>query len=107
MVGGVRLILDAFFFAGFVMAVSGVVCGPDGASGVTYAMVGGAEVTCGVDSGGNTLALQVSTLGVGDVPVEGGEQVGLDIGGAVLLVMAAAFGFRLLGQMFRGHSGDC
>jgi len=77
------------------MAVSGVVCGPGGTSGVTYAMAGGSQVSCGTDSGGSALYLQVSTLGqTGDAPVEGGEQVGLDIGAAILLVMAAAWALR-------------
>lgn len=77
------------------MAVSSVVCGVGGVDGVTYAVVGGQQVTCGTDSGGNALYLQVSTLGqVSDAPVAGGEQVGMDIGAAVLLVMAAAWALR-------------
>lgn len=86
------------------MAVTGIVCGPDGASGVTYATVGGQEVQCGTDSAGNVLTLQVSTL-QSDVPVEGGEQIGMEIGAAVLLVMTAAWSFKHLGRFFRGGDG--
>lgn len=87
------------------MAVSGVVCGPEGASGVTYATVGGQEVGCGTDSAGNPLALQVSTLGGGDSPVDGGVEVGLEIGGAVLAVMAVAWGVRVV-RRFIESSGE-
>jgi hypothetical protein len=87
------------------MAVSGVVCGPGGASGVTYALVGGQQVGCGSDSGGNALYVQVSTLSP-DEPVEGGEQVGLDIGAAMLLVMATAWGIRVLRNQLDSGSED-
>ena len=40
-----------------------------------------------------------------DQPVQGGEIVGLEIGGAALLVMAVAFGFRSLRRMFES-SGE-
>lgn len=86
------------------MAVSGVVCGPGGVSGVTYAVVGDQQVSCGMDSGGNTLYVQVSTMG-GDSPVEGGEQVGLDIGAAVLLVMASAWALRSVRRLLES-GGD-
>lgn len=77
------------------MAVSGVVCGPGGVAGVTYAQVGGQQVGCGMDSGGNALYLQVSTWG-GDQPVSGGEVVGMQIGAAVLGVLAVAWCIRAL-----------
>lgn len=77
------------------MAVSGVVCGPGGVAGVTYAQVGGQQVGCGMDSGGNALYLQVSTSG-GDQPVSGGEVVGMQIGAAVLGVLAVAWCIRAL-----------
>lgn len=38
-----------------------MVCGPEGASGVTYATSSGSPVECGTDASGNALALQVST----------------------------------------------
>lgn len=75
------------------MAVSGVVCGPGGMAGVTYAQVGGQQIGCGTDSGGNPLYVQVSTL-VGDQPVLGGEVVGLQIGAACLGVLALAWCVR-------------
>lgn len=81
------------------MAVSGVVCGPGGVAGVTYALVGSQQVGCGTDSSGNTLYLQVSTLS-GDEPVSGGEVVGFEIGGAVLCVAAAAWCLRALRDYF-------
>ncbi|HDR9165440.1 TPA: hypothetical protein QDB28_005904 [Burkholderia vietnamiensis] len=77
------------------MAVSGVVCGPGGLDGVTYALVGTQQVSCGTDTKGNTLYLQISTL-TGDQPVSGGETVGLEIGGAVLGVLAVAWCIRAL-----------
>ncbi|MGN7982230.1 hypothetical protein [Burkholderia stagnalis] len=77
------------------MAVTSIVCGPGGVSGVTYAQVNGQQLSCGTDSGGNTLYLQVSTLS-DDQPVLGGEVVGLQIGGAVLALMAVAYGFRVI-----------
>ena len=84
---------------------SGVVCGPSGLSGVTYASAAGAPVVCGADSSGNQLVLQVSTL-VGDQPVDGGEQVGFDIGGAVLAVMAAAWCIRAVRRLIESTGGD-
>jgi len=77
------------------MAVAAIVCGPGGVSGVTYAEVGGQQVSCGTDSGGGALFLQVSTLG-DEQPVPGGEVAGLQIGGAVLGVMAVAWSIRAI-----------
>ncbi|CAG9232334.1 conserved hypothetical protein [Burkholderia vietnamiensis] len=77
------------------MAVSAVVCGPGGVAGVTYAQVAGQQVGCGTDSSGNSLYLQISTL-AGDEPVAGGEVVGLEIGGAVLGVLAVAWCVRVV-----------
>lgn len=82
-----------------VSGVSGVVCGPGSVDGVTYALVSGQQVSCGVDSAGNTLYLQVSTL-ADDQPVQGGEVVGLHIGGAVLSVLAVAWCFKALARQF-------
>ncbi|WP_230631224.1 hypothetical protein [Burkholderia thailandensis] len=48
-----------------------------------------------MDSAGNALYLQVSTL-AGDAPVAGGEVVGLEIGGAVLSVLAFAWCVRVV-----------
>jgi hypothetical protein len=78
-----------------VVAVSGVVCGPAGIAGVTYVTVGGESAGCGTDSTGNQLVLQVSTLS-SDQPVDGGVQTGLQIGGAVLSVLAIAWCFRVV-----------
>lgn len=86
------------------MAVSGVVCGPGGVSGVTYAQVAGQQVGCGTDSAGNALYLQVSTL-AGDEPVGGGEVVGLEIGGAVLSVLAVAWCVRVV-RSYLNSSGE-
>jgi len=86
------------------MAVSGVVCGPGGVDGVTYAQVGGAQVTCGADSNGNPMYLQVSTLS-GDQPVQGGDMVGLQIGGAVLGVLAVAWCVRAV-RDFMNSTGE-
>ncbi|MFC0398597.1 hypothetical protein [Paraburkholderia rhizosphaerae] len=77
------------------MAVSSLVCGPGGVAGVTYAQVGGQQIGCGTDSGGNALYVQVSTLS-NDQPVAGGEVAGLQIGAAVLFVMAAAWSLRAI-----------
>lgn len=77
------------------MALSAIVCGPDGVSGVTYAQVNGQQVSCGRDSNGNALILQVSTL-TDDQPVSGGEVVGLQLGGAVLGVLAIAWCVRAI-----------
>jgi hypothetical protein len=86
------------------MAVSAIVCGPDGVSGVTYAQVNGQEVSCGTDSTGATLYLQVSTLS-SDQPVSGGEVAGLQIGGAVLGVLAAAWCVRAI-RDFLNSTGE-
>lgn len=77
---------------------SNVVCGPSGLSGVTYVSTAGRSVTCGTDSTGAALVLQVSTLSP-DLPIEGGEQIGLDIGAAMLLVMAAAWCVRAVRRL--------
>lgn len=88
-----------------------VVCGPSGASGVTYVSGAGRPVTCGTDASGDTLELQVDDLvavnpesGSGDQPVMGGEVVGAEIGGAVLGVLAIAFCFRLLRNFINSSS---
>jgi len=76
-------------------AVSDVVCGPAGIAGVVYISVGGTAANCGSDSQGNQLVLQVSTLSP-DQPVDGGVETGLQIGGAVLAVLAVAWCFRVV-----------
>jgi hypothetical protein len=92
--------------------LSSVVCGPVGLSGVTYVQAGGASVSCGTDSLGNALALQVSTLDNGG-PIEGGDVVGLQIGAAVLSVFAVAWGFRVVRRFienessYRGGDQEC
>ncbi|MBR8085294.1 hypothetical protein KDX23_21360 [Burkholderia vietnamiensis] len=81
------------------MALTAIVCGPGGVDGVTYALVGAQQVSCGSDTNGNTLYLQISTL-ASDEPVAGGETVGLEIGGAVLAVLGVAWGLRVLRDHF-------
>ena len=78
-----------------MVAVSGVVCGPSGVAGVTYVTVGAESAACGTDSAGDQLVLQVSTLSP-DQPVDGGVEAGLQIGGAVLSVLAVAWCFRVV-----------
>lgn len=87
------------------MAVSEIVCGPGGVSGVTYAQINGQQVSCGTDSTGATLYLQVSTL-TSDQPVDGGIQAGFQIGAAVLSVMAVAFCYRAVMRFFSGPDGE-
>ena len=83
-----------------------IVCGESGMAGVTYVQAAGGFATCGQDSSGNTLVLQVASGVRGDGPVDGGLQVGFDIGGAVLAVMAVAFCFRLLRRFIDSPGGD-
>ncbi|TKC83784.1 hypothetical protein FAZ69_22360 [Trinickia terrae] len=75
--------------------MSAIVCGPGGVAGVTYALSSGRQIGCGTDTAGNTLYLQVSTLST-DQPVSGGEVAGAQVGGAVLLVLGAAWCVRAL-----------
>lgn len=84
---------------------SAVVCGPSGLAGVTYATESGRPVLCGTDSSGDALVLQVSTLSP-DAPVEGGEQTGADIGAALLLVMAVAWGVKVMRRMMESSAGE-
>ncbi|KVF68934.1 hypothetical protein WJ17_13520 [Burkholderia vietnamiensis] len=86
------------------MAVSAIVCGPGDVSGVTYAQVNGQQVSCGTDSGGHALYLQVSALN-DDQPVMGGEIAGLQIGGAVLGVLAVAWCARAI-RDFLNSTGE-
>ncbi|CAB3659354.1 hypothetical protein LMG24076_01368 [Trinickia soli] len=87
------------------MALSAVVCGPGGVAGVTYALAAGREIGCGTDSSGNALFLQVSTLS-DDQPVMGGEVVGLEIGGAVLGVLAVAWCLRVVRDFIYSDGGE-
>jgi hypothetical protein len=86
------------------MSLSGVVCGPASEAGVTYASSGGRPVTCGSDSAGNTLVLRVSTAS-SDQPVSGGDVAGLQIGGAVLGVLAVAWCIRAIARQINS-SGE-
>jgi hypothetical protein len=105
LVGCLLLAVSSLVFAqASGVQFSGVVCGPGGLTGVTYVNDGGRPVDCGTDSSGNQLVLQVSTLS-GNEPVDGGEFTGLDIGGAVLGVLAAAWCFRVLRNYFNS-SGE-
>jgi len=76
-------------------------------SGRTYQQIVtlGAAQGCQSDGNGNMAYLMVKGVGASDQPVLGGEMVGLDIGGAVLLAMAIAFGFRSLRRMLES-SGE-
>lgn len=87
------------------MAVSAVVCGPGGVAGVTYVLAAGRQVGCGTDSSGNALFLQVSTLS-DDTPVGGGEVAGVQIGGAVLAALAAAWCFRAVRDLLNSSGGE-
>ncbi|PRG06840.1 hypothetical protein C6Q17_24060 [Burkholderia contaminans] len=86
------------------MAVTAIVCGPGGVSGVTYAQAGGQQVSCGTDSSGNALFLQVSTFS-SDQPMPGGEVAGLQIGAAVIGVLAMAWCVRALRE-FVNSTGE-
>lgn len=83
-----------------------VVCAPSSGNDL---MVNGATVSCGTDANGNPLVLQSAAqlvaVGAGsDSPVPGGEQVGLDMGAAVLFVMAAAYGVRVVRNLINSSS---
>lgn len=86
-----------------------LVCGPAGASGVTYATVANHPVSCGTDpSTGASLGLQVWAVDgtpAADQPVVGGESVGLQIGMACLSVLAGAWALRKLMDLFNS-SGE-
>lgn len=84
-----------------------IVCGPANTQGVTYPTAFGDVIGCGLDSGGNALVLELGvpspvTSGGGDgsQPVTGGEVVGLEIGAAVLAVLAVAWCIRSLTRLF-------
>jgi hypothetical protein len=82
---------------------------PAGVSGVQYVSVAGRSVLCGTDANGVPLVAYVNTTLVAvfpgeQGPVSGGAQVGLDIGGAVLLVLATAYGIRLLRNFINSSS---
>lgn len=77
-----------------------------GVSGVTYATVGDQQIGCGMDSSGNALYLQVSTLAVGSPEEMGGMEVGVDIGMAILGVCALAWCFRALRDYLNRSGGD-
>lgn len=85
-----------------------IVCGPSGASGVTYATVSGRAVSCGTDpSTGLGFVLQVWNVDgtpSADQPVDG-SAAGIAIGGAVLAVLALAFCVKVL-RRFVESSGE-
>jgi hypothetical protein len=89
------------------LGLNAVVCGPAGASGVTYVTAAGAAVVCGTDASGNALALQVDTAvvvaGTSSDPGSG-VPVGAEIGGAVLGVMAVAYAFRVVRNFINSSS---
>lgn len=87
-----------------------VVCALAGQSGATYVQVSGATVSCGTDADGNALALQVSTTLVSVSASDASDslnavQVGTDIGMAMLLLFAVAWGIRQVRNML-GSSPD-
>jgi len=92
------------------VGVEVVVCVPESDaiadSEVTYKSK---ALSCGTDANGKQLVPQVSSLMVAmnaspQQPVEGGEQVGVDIGAAVLLVLSVAFSFRSIRNMLNSSS---
>lgn len=90
------------------LAANVVVCGPPGLAGVAYVNVSNHPVDCGRDANGNLLYAQLSqqlvAVNVDDTTDDGGSVVGLATGGAVLGVLALAFGFRLLRGFFNASS---
>jgi len=89
------------------VGVEVVVCGPASTANVSAA---GRAISCGTDANGNALAVQTSSVMVAmdsssvSQPVEGGEQIGADIGAAVLLVLSVAFCFRSIRDMLNSSS---
>ena len=95
--------------SGAVPAVAMIGCMPAGASGVQYISAAGHSISCGTDANGVPLVGYVNTTLVAasaadQGPMPGGAQVGLDIGGAVLLVLATAYGIRLLRNLSNSSS---
>lgn len=83
--------------------LSEIVCGPGSVAGVTYVVDGSRlQLSCGVDSNGNTLYLQVRT---DDRLTQDGTSAGLQVGGAVLFVLATAWGIRAV-HRFIQSSGE-
>ena len=72
-----------------------VVCGIAGVAGVDYVRLSGVVVSCGEDVNGDAMALLRIDGGSSGSSADG-TVAGLAIGGAVLGVMAVAFGVRLL-----------
>jgi hypothetical protein len=114
-VGALLSLLSSLVFAQASGVVandySAVVCAPASASavgGVPVTLVGvtRGSLSCGTDASGNAMSLYVVPFASSDQPVEGGEQTGIDIGFAVLSVMAAAWGFRALRRLVEGGTGD-
>jgi hypothetical protein len=118
-VGALLSLLSSLVFAQASSVVvpdfAPVVCAPASASsaGAVPVTISAVHTTlgCGTDASGNALTLMVLPGGsvasvISDTPVEGGEQTGIDIGFAVLSVMAAAWGFRALRRLVEGGSGD-
>lgn len=95
--------------SGALPAFTTIACMPGGASGVQYVTSANRPVTCGTDANGVTLYAYLNTTLVAvppsaNEPVSGGEQIGLDIGGAVLLVFATAHGIRTLRNFINSSS---
>ena len=90
------------------LAANIVVCGPQGLAGVTYVSAAGQSVSCGTDTNGNALVLQMSTqlvaLNANDTTDDGGVAVGSAIGAAVLGVLAVAYGFRVVRNWINSSS---
>lgn len=72
-----------------------VVCGIAGVAGIDYVRLNGVVVSCGEDANGDAMAL-LRVDGDSSGSSADGTVAGLAIGGAVLGVMAVAFGVRLL-----------
>lgn len=95
--------------SGALPAFTTIACMPGGASGVQYVTTANRQITCGTDANGVTLYAYLNTTLVAvprsaNEPVSGGEQVGLEIGGAVLLVLATAHGIRTLRNFINSSS---
>ena len=95
--------------SGALPAFTTIACMPSGASGVQYVTVSGHSLLCGYDASGVALFGYLNTTLVAvppsvNEPASGGEQIGLDIGGAVLLVFATAHGIRALRNFINSSS---
>ncbi|WP_240766249.1 major capsid protein [Paraburkholderia flava] len=87
-------------------SVSVLMCGREFQSGLVYASAAGALVICGADGDGRPLAAYVGLVPLpgSGAPDGDGVAAGVAIGGAVLGVMAVAFGIRLLRNFLNSSS---